>query len=194
MKIEDFAQEYLRRLRRVIESLPLSKIVSIIEILKKAYREDKQVFIMGNGGSAATASHFALSLSKNTIVGGKKRFKVIGLTDNIPLITAWSNDAAYEDVFVEQLKGLLNRGDVVIAISCSGNSKNILKAITYANKVSAITVGLIGFEGGKLKDLAQECLIVPSQHMGRIEDVHLAFTHLTETCLKEFIENEGSIS
>lgn len=194
MKVEEFAREYLEQLKEGMDNLSLKKIESLVNILYQTYQKEKQVFIMGNGGSAATASHFALGLAKNTIVSGKKRFRVISLVDNLPLITAWSNDAAYEEVFVEQLKGLLQKGDVVIAISCSGNSKNILKAIGYANSSSAITIGLTGFDGGRLKDLAKECLIVSSNHMGRIEDIHLALTHLMESYLRERIANAGSIS
>lgn len=117
----------------------------------------------------------------------KDRFKVIGLSDNVPLLTAWANDNGYENIFVEQLKNLLEKGDVVIAISASGNSKNVLRAVEYANTKAAITIGLTGFEGGKLKDMVQECLIVPSNSMERVEDVHLILGHLLCCYLRELL-------
>lgn len=143
---------------------------------------------MGNGGSAATASHFACDLAKGTIKDNpyiKKRFKVIALTDNIPLITAWSNDTDYSQVFIEQLRNLLNKDDVVIAISASGSSENVLKAVEYANQRGALTIGLTGFDGGKLKDIANKCLKVSSDSMERIEDVHLILEHLLCLWLRE---------
>ena len=117
----------------------------------------------------------------------RERFKVIALTDNVPLLTAWANDTGYENIFVEQLKNLLEEGDVVIAISASGNSKNVLKAVDYASNKAATTIGLTGFEGGKLKDIAQECLIVPSNSMERVEDVHLILGHLLCCYLRELL-------
>ncbi len=146
---------------------------------------------MGNGGSAATASHFACDLAKGTTMGKgdlTPRFRVTTLTDNVPLLTAWSNDADYSSVFLEQLRNILEPGDVVIAISASGNSENVVRATEYANANLAITVVLTGFEGGKLKKIAQECLIVPSHSMERIEDVHLILEHLICSWLRNEIQ------
>lgn len=154
-------------------------------ILAEANKNNKKVFICGNGGSAATASHFVCDLAKGTIVKGRKRFKVIGLTDNIPLMTAWSNDTSYANLFKEQLENLIEEGDVVIGISGSGNSENVLNALLLANERLAITIGLTGFEGGKLKGVAQECLVVPSNSMEQIEDIHLMLEHLICTYLKK---------
>lgn len=158
---------------------------------------------MGNGGSAATASHFACDLAKGTTMDNpsmRKRFKVTALTDNVPLLTAWANDIDYENMFVEQLKNLLEEGDLVIAISGSGNSKNVLKAVEYANTRAAKTVGLTGFEGGRLKDMVKECLIVPSNSIERIEDVHLILEHLLCSYLRKllivktiFLDRDGVI-
>ena len=176
-----FAEEYIAKLKQTLDQLPLDEIKEIKNILLQAYEKNKQIFIMGNGGSAATASHFACDLAKGTIKDNphiKKRFKVIALTDNIPLITAWSNDTDYSQVFIEQLRNLLNKDDVVIAISGSGSSENVLKAVEYANQRGALTIALTGFDAGKLKDIAHKCLGVSSNSMERIEDVHLILEHL----------------
>ena len=184
----NFAQNYIGQLKQTLDGLPLTQINEIKDILLDAYSKNKRIFIIGNGGSAATASHFACDLSKGTTIGNpdmKKRFKVIALTDNIPLLTAWGNDADYSQIFVEQLKNLLDKDDVVIAISGSGNSENILKAVEYANEKGALTIGLTGFAGGKLKDIAHKCLIVSSDSMEGIEDIHLILEHLICSWLRE---------
>jgi len=198
-----FISSYLAELSSTLDKLPLHQIEKLRDILLQAYRESRQVFIMGNGGSAATASHFACDLAKGTTIGNphmRERFKVIALTDNVPLLTAWANDTNCENIFVEQLKNLLEENDVVIAISGSGNSRNVLRAVEYANTKAAITVGLTGFEGGRLKDMVQECLIVPSNSMERIEDVHLILEHLLCSFLREllrvkaiFLDRDGVI-
>ncbi len=186
--LEKFAKDYFADETKSVNNLDYKKIEQIVAAMIKAYKEDKQIFLFGNGGSASTASHFACDLGKGTISGcepwdkgvmrNKKRFKVICLSDNIPLMTAWGNDTSYADIFVEQLDGLVNKGDVVIGISGSGNSLNVLNAIKLANERGATTVGLTGYEGGKLKDAAKICLVVPSNSMRRIEDVHLALQHM----------------
>ncbi|MCK4926792.1 SIS domain-containing protein, partial [Candidatus Aerophobetes bacterium] len=145
-----FIKGYLTELSSTLDELPLHQIERIKDILLKAYRDGKRIFIMGNGGSATASSHFACDLAKGITMGSphmKDRFKVIALTDNVPLLTAWANDTGYENIFVEQLRNLLEEGDVVIAISASGNSKNVLRAVEYANSKAAITIGLTGFEG-----------------------------------------------
>ncbi len=198
----NFVENYLRELKETLDKLPYSQLERIKDILLGAYRKDKKVFIMGNGGSAATASHFACDLAKGTAGkdDSRKRFKVIALTDNVPLLTAWANDTAYQNIFLEQLKNLLDAGDVVIAISGSGNSKNILKAIEYANAQKALTIGLTGFRGGKLKGMVQECLIVPSHSLEQIEDVHLILEHILCSWLRAiflsrvvFLDRDGVI-
>jgi len=184
----NFAQEYIQQLKETLDKISLAQIEEIKDTLLDVYNGNKQIFIIGNGGSAATASHLACDLSKGTTIGNpdmKKRFKVIGLTDNISLLTAWGNDSDYSQVFVEQLKNLLDKDDVLITISGSGNSENVLKAVEYANKKGALTIGLTGFAGGKLKDIAHKCLIVSSDCMERIEDVHLILEHLICSWLRE---------
>lgn len=184
---------YLEQVKRTLDELPRRKVHGVIQLLLRAYREDRQVFIIGNGGSAATASHFACDLSKSTIRAGRNRFRVIALTDNVPLVTAWANDVGYENVFSEQLANLMNEGDLLIAISGSGNSPNILKAVEEARARGATTIGLSGFLGGKLRDMVDLCLVVPSHCMAQIEDVHLILEHLISTCLGEVIASEGGL-
>ena len=197
-----FIEDYLTELKGTFDKLSYSEIERIKDILLQAYRENKKVFIIGNGGSAATASHFVCDLAKGTAGkdNSRKRFKVIALTDNVPLLTAWANDTAYENIFLEQLKNLLDEKDVVIAISGSGNSRNVLRAVEYANAHEAITIGLTGFEGGKLKSNVKECLIVPSHSMEQIEDVHLILEHLLCSWLRKilatravFLDRDGVI-
>ena len=140
---------------------------------------------MGNGGSAATASHFVGDLSKGTIVADFPRFKAIALTDNVPNMLAWGNDSSYEDIFVEQLKNLMEPEDVVVGISGSGNSRNVIKAIDYANEKGAITIGLLGYDGGKLIEIVQESLHVPSFNMQQVEDIHALISHLLTSMIRE---------
>lgn len=154
-------------------------------IFIKARDMKKQVFFMGNGGSASTASHFTCDLGKGTIVEGVPRFKALSLADNVAQMLAWANDASYEDIFIEQLKNLMDEGDVVVGISGSGNSENVLRALEYANENGAITVGLTGFDGGRLKDMASHCLVVPMHYMQQIEDVHMLVDHLVTSLIRE---------
>lgn len=180
-------RHYLAEMRQVlalVEDDLVDKVDRIASILITARSNNKTVFIMGNGGSATTASHFVADLSKLTIAGGVKRFRVIGLVDNIATILAWANDTSYERIFVEQLKNLMNSGDVVIGFSGSGNSMNVIKAIEYANEKGGVTVGLCGFYGGKLSKCAKECFVVPCVNMQRIEDVHLIIVHLLTSLIK----------
>ncbi len=171
-------KEYISHLQTAISVLPMDRVKKIADLLLEAYRADKQVFILGNGGSAATASHFACDLGKGTISEGRKRFKAISLTDNVALMTAWANDSSYDDIFKQQLENLLSPGDVVIGISASGNSKNVLNAIEYATSMDCITIGFTGFGGGQLAKMTDECITVESDRYGPVEDIHLILEHL----------------
>ncbi len=190
--IIDYAKEYLSELKQSIDKLPLDKLEEIVELLKEAYQKGKRIYVMGNGGSAATASHFVCDLAKGSGVKGKKKFKAIGLSDNIPLITAWANDVSYDDIFSAQLDPHLEKDDLVIVFTGSGNSKNILKAVEYANSAGAITIAFTGFDGGKVKGLAKKCLVVPSNNMERIEDLHLILEHSIHLFLLKEIQ-EGRL-
>jgi D-sedoheptulose 7-phosphate isomerase len=174
----EFIRAYLDKLDATLRALPRDQIAGIIDAVRDARDRDAQVFVVGNGGSASTASHFAVDLGKGASMASERRFRVISLTDNVPWITALGNDLSYEDVFVEQLKNFARPGDLLLAFSGSGNSENVLRAVRYANSIGCRTIGLAGFAGGKLKEQAQECLVVQADHMGRIEDGHFVVQHL----------------
>ncbi len=182
---------YLGDLSGALANLPLETLAKIIERLAVAREHRRQVFLFGNGGSAATASHLANDLAKGTIAAGLPRLRVMALTDNIPLITAWANDKAYEAVFAEQLENLVAPGDVVIGISTSGNSPNVLRAFELAKSLGAVTVALTGRTGGALKGLADICLMVASHSTPLIEDVHLAVGHCAVAALRAQAERRS---
>jgi len=173
-----FIRDYLAELDATLRALPQEQVAGIIDAIREVRERDAQLFVVGNGGSAATASHFAVDLGKGASIGAERRFRVLSLTDNVPWITALGNDLSYADVFVEQLKNYARPGDLLLAFSGSGNSENVLRAVRYANSIGCRTIGLAGFTGGRLKDEAQECLVVQSDHMGRIEDGHFVIQHL----------------
>lgn len=179
---------YLDEVQGTLRALPLQQIDEVVNVLLSANYVGTTVFIAGNGGSASTASHFACDLAKGTITQGRPRFRVVSLTDNLPLMTAWSNDVAYEDVFAEQLCNLMNRGDVLVAFSGSGNSSNVLRAVELAHRVGGITIGLSGFDGGRLSDMVDVPVVVPCDCMEQIEDVHLVLCHLVCTVLRERLQ------
>ncbi|MFH2058551.1 MAG: SIS domain-containing protein [Pseudomonadota bacterium] len=182
---------YLLAISSIVKELDTNKIDEITNILFNAYTNDKQVFIMGNGGSAATASHFCSDLAKTTMCEDKRGFRAIPLTDNIPLMTAWGNDTGYDNIFYGQLLNLLNSGDIVIGISGGGISGNIVKALELAKERSAETIGFTGFSGGKIKEIVKKCLIVPSENYQFIEDIHMIIVHLIVSVLKEKISQKG---
>lgn len=186
-------QRYLEEVQCTLAALPLERIQEVVDVLLSANRAGSTVFTLGNGGSAATASHFACDLAKGTIVPDCPRFRVIALTDNIPLMTAWSNDVSYEDVFTEQLTGLIERGDIVVAFSGSGNSPNVLRAVELARRAGGITIGFTGFSGGKLSSLVDVSVTVPNNCMEQIEDVHIVLCHLIATVLREQLGELGSL-
>lgn len=178
-------QTYLKDLSRILENLPLEPLEEILAEIKKARLEERTIFVFGNGGSASTASHMVCDLAKNTRQAELPGVRVIGLNDNIPTMTAFANDEGYERIFSEPLRALVRKGDLVIALSGSGNSPNVLEGIQTAQEAGARTVGLTGFEGGKLIDLVDICLVVPSDSMERIEDLHLIINHMLTVGLRE---------
>jgi D-sedoheptulose 7-phosphate isomerase len=173
-----FAEEYRQALLQAIAALPADRIEQAIEWLKQARDEDRTIFTCGNGGSASTASHFVCDMLKGASFNRRKRFRIMALTDSLPTLTAYSNDVAYDVVFVEQLKNFARPGDVLIAISGSGNSPNVLRAAEYANAAGLKTIGLTGRDGGQLGRLSQLEINVPEPHMGRIEDGHMIVCHM----------------
>lgn len=190
----EYAGKYIQALKNGLDRIDLTKIERIAEVLYQAWRNDKQIFVFGNGGSATTASHFACDLGKGTLSKfykpDQKRFRVMSLTDNVATMLAYANDLSFEDIFSQQLKNLVREGDVVIGISASGNSKNVIKALKVANDANAVTIGLLGFDGGKTKDMVDHYVLFEEKHYGRVEDFHLIFEHLICTFLKGKIENE----
>lgn len=170
-------QTYFSQLQAMVINLPADLIDQVVGLLLENARQGKKVFIFGNGGSASTASHFACDLAKNTQVPGAPQFRVIGLTDNMALMTAWANDTSYNNVFAAQLGPLVEAGDVVIGISCSGNSGNVLRAMELARQRGAITIGFTGDDGGHLKTMVDVCLLVPSPRIEQQEDAHLIVEH-----------------
>lgn len=189
----EFIKNYFTELKNTLDWIDPKEIKTAVDVLYAAYNAEKQIFIIGNGGSASTASHFACDLGKGTLQriydDNEKRFKVISLTDNMALVTALGNDLSYDDIFSQQLKNLIQQGDILIAITGSGNSKNILNAVDSASKCGAVTIGFVGFDGGKLKEKVTHCIHVKSSHYGRVEDAHLILEHLICSYLSSLKKN-----
>jgi D-sedoheptulose 7-phosphate isomerase len=194
---ESFIVNYGTEFKRCIDQLPVNRIAAVADQLFQCYLEDKLVAVIGNGGSAATASHLACDLGK-TILGSaplsvERRFKVMALTDNMPLVTAWANDENYDSVFAEQLKPWLRKDDVVIAISASGNSANVVEGVKVARQMGACTIGFLGFDGGKVAKMVDHPIIVHSNNYGYIEDLHMMFGHMVTAYIKRRLELENGL-
>lgn len=188
----DYAS-YLNEHRSVLDKLPLEAVGRAVDILEQGYQTDHAVFLFGNGGSAALASHLATDLGKGThspgpeSLKGVKRLKVMSLTDNVPMLTAWGNDTSYDNVFAGQMENFIQAGDVAFGISGSGNSPNVLRALELARRVRATTIGLTG-RGGRMIELLDCPIVVPSNHMQHVEDAHYIMAHLIFLDLKARIE------
>src|SRR3990167_6294920 len=205
MDPKDFINGYILEMTRCLSSLDKTKLELIIDVLVAAYKKDRKVFILGNGGSASTASHMACDLGKGTLQrvydNTERRFRVMSLTDNVALMTAFANDLSFDDIFVQQLRNLVETDDVVIALTGSGNSPNVVKAIEYAKLCGAKTIGILGFKtGGKLGNMVDYSIIVDSNHYGPIEDIQLILNHMIAAWIakiknihdeKEGLENEN---
>jgi D-sedoheptulose 7-phosphate isomerase len=191
----DFVQgtidDYVSRVRRAVDTLPKDDIRELVGLLHAAYREGRTVFIVGNGGSAATASHMACDLSKNIFEDGSdvapNRFRVLALTDNAAFVTAFANDLGYTSIFAKQLEALADPGDVLVALSASGNSPNVIEATLRARKMGLVTVGILGFGGGRMKGLVDLRVVVDSHEYGPVEDCHLVLNHLVTNSLRALI-------
>ena len=186
----DFTQDiatYFDALKTTIDATPKEDINQVLNVLSQAYEQRQQVFIMGNGGSAATASHFACDFNEGISEGKTKQFRVIALTDNIPSITAIANDMGYEMIFAQQLSSLMEPGDYVVGISGSGNSENVIRAIDYANEHGAITIGFTGYSGGRLKQKAQYNIHINIDDMQVAEDLHMVLNHVMMRVLKKHL-------
>jgi len=173
----DEIEHYWLELASIMRAMPFDMLAKAAELLLDCYRRGGTVFILGNGGSAATASHFACDLAKGTQAAGLPAFRVVSLSDNVPLMTAWANDTNYDRIFAEQLATLIRPADIVIAISASGNSPNILAAARVARQSGSLIIALTGQDGGKLSRLVDLTIYVPTRSIEQVEDAHLVIAH-----------------
>jgi len=192
----DFIQNYLSEMKRTVDDISIEDVDRVVELLYDAWQKGQRVFVCGNGGSASTATHFTCDLSKTTIAKGKKRFKAHCLNDNIPLMSALINDEGFDNLFYEQLVSHFQEGDVLVCISVHGGagkdkaglwSQNLLKAMKYAQDMGGKTIGLSGFDGGPMKEIADACIVVPVNSTPQVESFHLALEHMICSCLREKI-------
>ena len=180
METRNIINDYIEKSIICLENMKnhVSQIEKISQLLINARDEKRSIFLLGNGGSASNASHYFCDMNKTSNMNNENRFKAISLVDNIPIISAHTNDISFNSVFTEQLKNFFQEKDILIAISGSGNSKNVIDAVEYVKEKNGIVVGLTGFDGGILKSKCNECLIIPSDSMYRIEDMHLMINHI----------------
>jgi len=203
MDSETFIKLYLQELESIIKRVSQDDIDRVISLLYEAWREKRQVFLAGNGGSASTATHFACDLAKFTSEKGEKRFRSIALTDNAALVSALTNDLGWENVYVEQLKNWMREGDILVVISVHGGSgadkagvwsQNLLKAARYVKDKGGKVIGLAGFDGGVLKDMADACIVVPINSTPQVEGFHVVLTHLICARLRELIAESIAVA
>jgi D-sedoheptulose 7-phosphate isomerase len=196
MNEEDFIKDYLAELALIAQQVSQGDIKAVLDLLFLAWQEGKQIFIAGNGGSASTATHFACDLSKFTNVEGKQRFRVHCLNDNIPLVSALTNDLGWDSIYYEQLRNLLNTGDLLVVISVHGGSgadkagiwsQNLMKAAKYVQGTGGKVIGLAGFDGGALKQAADACIVAPINSTPQVEGFHVVLTHMLCAGLKQAI-------
>lgn len=187
MNYEELIKNYIREEKRVLDSLDVRSIDKCISILAKALEKEQDIYIFGNGGSAATASHFENDFNKGISEYTDKKFRFRCLNDNVPTVLAIANDVGYEEIFRFQLKGRLKKEDVVIAISGSGNSNNVLNAVEYAKEIGSTVIGMTGYNGGRLKEMADVSLHAPISSMQITEDIHMFFDHMIMSIIYETI-------
>jgi D-sedoheptulose 7-phosphate isomerase len=183
----DMVERYLGEMENAVKQIDRDAVRAVVDALLACYRRGGTTYLIGNGGSASTASHMMNDLTKCTIVEGQARFRAMALTDNVPVMTAFANDQSYEDIFIEPLRAHLDGRDVVIAISGSGNSPNVLRAIAYAKEQGAFTIGLCGDTGGKLATISDIAVKIPALRIGQQEDGHLILNHAIALALHERI-------
>ncbi len=170
--------DYIGAQKAALDSIPAGAVEKLIGILRKALQEDRQIFVFGNGGSAANASHFITDLGKGASDKIGKRFRCLSLNDNVSWMTALGNDYSYDDVFVRQLSNFGRRGDVVLVMSVSGNSPNVVRALEWSAKNGLATIALVGKKRGRIADLAEHVIVIDSEHYGRVEDAHMGICHM----------------
>ena len=198
MQNQAYIDEYLDAVKRIAETISRPDIDQFVESIFAAWRDGRTIFIMGNGGSASTATHFAADLNKVTAVPGQRRIRAFSLVDNIPWVSALTNDEGWENVYMEQLRNLFQWGDVLVGISVHGGngqdqsgpwSQNLLKAMQYAKESGGVTIGFSGFDGGAMKDMADVCVVVPDNTTPHVESFHVELFHLVAFCIAEKIRS-----
>ncbi|MBS4205196.1 SIS domain-containing protein [Lederbergia citrea] len=194
MMFQSYFTEYRSEFIKALQTLDFTVIEQIFESIKSTRENNQQIFVIGNGGSAASASHWACDFGKGVNVEGVERFRILSLTDNLPFISALGNDMSYGDIFVEQLKNYLKPGDVVIGLSVSGNSENVVRAFQYAKKTGAKVISLVGEKEGRMKELSDISLVIPSSDYGIVEDVHMYVNHVISQYIKKENELKGALS
>ena len=178
MQTHQWIRDYLRAQQAVYDSIPVETVAALIALLRDAVREDRQIFVFGNGGSAANSSHFATDLGKGSSDKLGRRFRVLSLCDNVSWMTAIGNDYAYEDIFVRQLENYGRPGDVALSISVSGNSPNCVKALEWARTHGLKTVSLVGAKRGRMAEISDQVIVLGDVHYGRVEDAQMTICHL----------------
>lgn len=183
-----YFQQYSAGLNQALNALDMDKVEKLFELMNNARLQGKQIFVLGNGGSAAAATHWTCDFAKGASVEGEKRIRMFALSDNTGIMTAYGNDVSYASVFTEQLKNLLNPGDLVISMSVSGSSANLMTAHDYAQSIGATCIAIIGDYNGKLQGNSDLTLVVPSKNYGIVEDIHLILGHMMSQKLKMMLE------
>ena len=191
MNIPYAAKQYLSELKEVLDDFNLEQFKKIVNLILNAYENEKQIFTMGNGGSASTASHFACDLNKGCCTNLEKKIKMICLNDNTPTLLAFANDVSYDVVFVEQLKNFFNPGDLVIGISGSGNSENVIKAIHHTKQNNGQTIGFSGFSGGKLAQMVDVPFVAKVDDIQKVEDIHMILVHMIMQAIYSALQPRG---
>lgn len=191
--MKEWIANYIAQQKAALDSIPVDDVAELIGILQKAHREDRQIFIFGNGGSASNSSHFITDLGKGSSDKLGKRFRCMSLNDNISWITALGNDYSYEDVYARQLMNFARPGDLVMTLSVSGSSPNLVKAFKWANKNGMQTIALVGAKRGKLAQIAQKVIVINSEHYGRVEDAHMGICHMLCYAFMEIEQLRASV-
>jgi D-sedoheptulose 7-phosphate isomerase len=176
--MNDWISDYVGAQKAALDSIPKDAVRNLIGVLAQALREDRQIFVFGNGGSAANASHFITDLGKGASDKIGKRFRCLSLNDNVSWMTALGNDYCYDDIFVRQLSNFARPGDVVLVMSVSGNSPNVVRAVEWADRNGLTTIALVGKKRGRLAELARHVIVIDSEHYGRVEDAHMGICHM----------------
>ena len=176
--MKDFLKDYISQQKNTLDTIPLEKVSEIVSIFREALRKDQQIFVFGNGGSAANASHFVIDLGKGSSDKTSRRFRCMSINDNTAWITALGNDYSYDEIFTRQLMNFAKKGDIVFVMSVSGNSPNLVKAVSWSKENGVLVIALVGGKKGKLAELADLTLVVNDTHYGRVEDAHMGVCHM----------------